>query len=52
MTLYLYSKQQAWRKLQARYYIHKELIQWTTAGIVALIIAGIVILIVRAVVPL
>ena len=52
MTLYLYSKKQWLYRMQIKYILHKELIQWTTAAIVALIIAGIVILIVRAVVPL
>ncbi len=51
MTLYLYSKKQWLYRMQIKYILHKELIQWTTAGIVALIIAGVVAWVVCKVVP-
>ncbi len=50
MTPYLYSKQQWLYRMQRKYILHKELISWATAGIVALIIVGIMAWIVNAII--
>jgi hypothetical protein len=54
-ALYIVNKdikrKQRWHHLQAKWHLHREAISWVTAFVVAIIITLIMILVVRAVVP-